>query len=298
MKTTRQLGAAVVLAMGVAAMAATAATAILVLQSTWARHGELTAQHAQAQALVQAGVDWARSVLSDDRRAGNVDHLGEPWALKLAPMPVDNGELAGHIVDQQAAFNVNNLVRDGKIDSTQVTHFRRLLALLGLPTALADTLGSWLATDSEPLKSSAPLNTSTFAVNPALADIAELALVPGFDDRVRARLRPYVSALPRPTAVNVNTASPEVLAAVFDGLSLDQARALVAQRERAYFRDMPDFLNRAPRNLALSGEGGSVGSAYFLVTLRATIGSAEARGFALLARGEPGWPTVVWRKLL
>ena len=50
--------------------------------------------------------------------------------------------------------------------------------------------------------------------------MAELALVRGFDDGVRARLRPFVTALPRFTAVNANTASPEVLAAVVEGLGL------------------------------------------------------------------------------
>src|SRR5450759_3330110 len=96
-----QRGVAIVLAMGVVALAALAATAIMVSQSTWSRQSELTAEHVQAQILVQTGVDWCRAVLSDDRRASSVDHLGEPWALRLPPMPVENGVLEGHIEDQQ-----------------------------------------------------------------------------------------------------------------------------------------------------------------------------------------------------
>ncbi|MFH1603372.1 MAG: type II secretion system minor pseudopilin GspK, partial [Pseudomonadota bacterium] len=68
---------AIVLAMGVVALAALSATAILVSQSTWARQVELTTDHIQAQAVLQAGADWARALLSDDRRVSNVDHLGE-----------------------------------------------------------------------------------------------------------------------------------------------------------------------------------------------------------------------------
>jgi hypothetical protein len=30
--------------------------------------------------------------------------------------------------------------------------------------------------------------------------------------------------------------------------------------------------------------------------VRVTIGDAQARGSALLARGQSGWPEVVWRK--
>ena len=112
---------AIVLAMGVVALAAMAAAAMMVTQSTWSRQGELTAEHAQAQALIQAGVDWTRAVLSDDRRSSSVDHRGEPWALRLPP--------------------------------------------------------------------------PYLAANRPLIDVAELVLVRGFDDSVRARLRPFVTAL-------------------------------------------------------------------------------------------------------
>jgi general secretion pathway protein K len=61
MSAIGQQGVAVVLAMGVVALAATAAAAMLVSQSTWSRHTELSAEHVQARALVQAGVDWARA---------------------------------------------------------------------------------------------------------------------------------------------------------------------------------------------------------------------------------------------
>src|SRR6267378_1533337 len=143
----RQHGVAIVLAMGVVALAALAAIAIMVAQSTWSRQVELTAGHAQAQLLIQAGLDWARAVLSDDRRSNSVDHLGEPWALRLPPMPVENGELSGYIEDQQGKFNLNNLVKGGKVNLAQLAHFQRLLSVLGLPTALAGALADWIDAD-------------------------------------------------------------------------------------------------------------------------------------------------------
>jgi len=276
---TPQRGVAIVLAMGVVALAALAATAMMVSQSTWSRQVELTAGHAQAQLLIQAGLDWARAVLSDDRRASNVDHLSEPWALRLPPIPVENGSLAGHIEDQQGKFNLNNLLKGGKVNLAQLAYFRRLLSILDLPPALADALADWIDADSR-----------------LLTDVAELALVRGFDDNVRARLRPFVTALPRFTAVNANTASPEVLAAVVEGLGLDGARALVAQRERVYFRNWSDFFSQLPPGLIVPTENISVSSDYFIATTRVTIGGAQARGSALLARENDGWPAIVWRK--
>ena len=276
---TPQRGVAIVLAMGVVALAALAATSMMVSQSTWSRQVELSAGHVQAQLIMQAGLDWARAVLSDDRRASTVDHLGEPWALRLPPMPVDNGSLAGHIEDQQGKFNLNNLLKNGKVNLAQLAHLRRLLSILALPDALADALADRIGADSRPL-----------------IDAAELALVRGFDDNVRARLRPFVSALPVFTAVNVNTASPEVIAAVVDGLGLDDARTLVEKRERAYFRDRTDLLKQLPRGLLVATEDISFSSDYFIATTRVTIGGAQARGSALLARGIAGWPAIVWRK--
>ena len=299
----RQHGVAIVLAMGVVTLAALAAIAMMVAQSTWSRQVELTAGHAQAQLLTQAGLDWARAVLSDDRRSNSVDHLGEPWALRLPPMPVDKGELSSYIEDQQGKFNLNNLVKSGKVNLAQLAHFQRLLSVLGLPTALAGALADWIDADSEPQPQDGAedayylsLQPPYLAANRPLIDVAELALVRGFDDNVRARLRPFVSASPVFTPVNMNTASPEVIAAVVDGLGLDGARALVEKRARAYFPDRTDLLNQLPRGVLVATEDISFSSDYFIATTRVTIGGAQARGSALLARGIAGWPAIVWRK--
>lgn len=276
----QQHGVAIVLAMGVVALAALAATAMMVAQSTWSRQIELTTGRAQAQFLLQAGLDWARAVLSDDQRASNVDHLDEPWALRLPAIPVDNGSLAGQIEDQQGKFNLNNLSQNGKVNAAQLAAFQRLLSILALPPTLADALAERIHAGQRPL-----------------SDVAELAVVNGFDEGVRTRLRPFVTALPRTTAVNPNTATPEVLAAVIEALDLDAARAIIAQRERTHFRNHADFFSQLPRGLIVPNELITVNSDYFLASLRVNIGGAQARGVALLAREKTGgWPTIVWRK--
>ncbi|TAL86836.1 MAG: general secretion pathway protein GspK [Rhodanobacter sp.] len=299
----RQQGVAIVLALTVVALAALAVTAMMVSQSIWSRRVALTAEHAQARQLVQAGLDWSRAVLSDDRRTSTVDYLGEPWALRLPPIPVENGSLTGRIEDQQGKFNLNNLLIDGKLDLAQLDHFRHLLAILGLPPTLAGSLADWIDADSEPQPQGGAedayylsLPSPYLAANRPLIDVAELALVRGFDDGVRARLRPFVTTLPRFTPVNVNTAPPEVIAAMVDGLSLDDARMLVARRDQAYFRNLPDFFGQLPKGLSVPAKNLSASSDFFLVTMQVTIGAARARGVALLDRENDGWPAIVWRK--
>jgi len=302
---TRQRGVAIVLAMGVVALAAMAAAAILVSQAIWSRQVELSAGHVQARAVLQAGADWARAVLSDDRRISRVDHLGEPWALKLPTVRGESGELVGRIVDQQGAFNLNNLVTQGKVSLAQLAHFRRLLEILNLPEELADALADWIDEDDQPQprygaedRYYLALDSPYLTANQPLTDLDELALVRGFDDNVRARLRPYVTALPRFTAVNVNTAPPGVLYAVIEGLDLGAARLLVTQRDRAYYRSVEDFRKRLPAGAEAAATDITVSSDYFMATLRVTVGGAQASGKALLARGAAGWPVVVWRKTL
>jgi general secretion pathway protein K len=87
-----------------------------------------------------------------------------------------------------------------------------------------------------------------------------------------------------------------VISAVIDGLDLGNAQVLVAQRDRAYFRDRDDFVKRLPRGAEAGAQDISVSSDYFIATLRVTIGGAQAHGTALLARTGTSWPTIVWRK--
>jgi general secretion pathway protein K len=299
-------GAALLMAMAIMAMAAVAATAMLVALSTWSRQSGLVADHVQAEELVTAGGDWTRAMLFDDRRnSGDIDHAGEPWALRLPPIPFENGELAGRIEDQQGRFNLNNLVRNGKLDVTQYARFQRLLSILGLPGDLAGALADWLDADGIPQPAGGAedgyyrgLSQPYLSANAPLTDVDELALVRGFDVGVRARLAPFVTALPGTTALNVNTAPAEVLAAVIDGLGLDSARILVARRDGIFYRNNADFRSQLGTDATVPEQDIRVGSDYFLVTLRVTYGKTLARGQLLLARRDPThWPDVVWRKV-
>jgi general secretion pathway protein K len=302
----RARGAALLMAMAIMAMAAIAATAMLVALSTWSRQAGLVADHVQAEELVTAGGDWTRALLFDDRTAnGALDYAGEPWALRLPPIPFENGELAGRIEDQQGLFNLNNLVRGGKLDATWHARFQRLLSILGLPAALADALADWIDVDGMPQATGgaedawyAALSPPYLAANRPLTDLDELALVRGFDRDVRARLAPFVTALPATTAINVNTAPAEVLAAVIDGLDFDSAQMLVARRNGTFYRNNADFLSQLGKDATVPDRDIRVGSDYFLVTLRVTYGKAQVRGQMLLARTDATrWPDVIWRKV-
>ena len=84
-------GAAIVLAMLLAALAATIATTLLWQQQRWINDHEHRRDQVQAQALAMAGVQWARQIVNDNAPANAPVHLGQPWALRLPAMPLENG---------------------------------------------------------------------------------------------------------------------------------------------------------------------------------------------------------------
>ncbi len=73
--------------------------------------------------------------------------------------------------------------------------------------------------------------------------------VPGFSPEAVAKLRPFITVLPTTTAVNMNTAPAEVVAAVVPGMNLSQGQAFVARRETVFFHDVGNV------QLALTGAG-------------------------------------------
>ncbi|MCM2329349.1 MAG: general secretion pathway protein GspK, partial [Lysobacter sp.] len=87
MSRPAQRGVAVVTAILVVAVAASAATWMLAQQSATLNQTALSASRAQADLFAQAGLDWARGILAEDARASAVDTLEEAWARPLAGLP-------------------------------------------------------------------------------------------------------------------------------------------------------------------------------------------------------------------
>ncbi|MCX8566054.1 MAG: general secretion pathway protein K [Glomeribacter sp. 1016415] len=190
--------------------------------------------------------------------------------------------LSGSIEDAQAKFNLRNLVktpRPGQLELNleQLANFGRLLAILNLNPELAKAtalqLRASLVNSRQGLQSegtsklqrpagreniesqadnssfAADSDTSSFegGVNSqwlSINSVEALLDVPGFNADMVAQLKPFVTVLPQPSAVNVNTASAEVLAAMIPGLDVPNAQMLLTLREQVFFVNTGDFTNR------------------------------------------------------
>ena len=178
MRTER--GTAVIMAMLVVAVATTLVAGALWQQSALIRETENERALSQARWLLRGAIDWAGVILQEDARTSSVDHRGEPWAVPLADTRLNESDgrpaayLAGSIDDEQAKFNLRNLLAGTDLNGGELQALRRLLGALRIEERLADKIGERLlaaqkARSSEPAIGLAYVDDLREAV-PSVAD--------------------------------------------------------------------------------------------------------------------------------
>ncbi|MDP3824474.1 MAG: type II secretion system minor pseudopilin GspK [Burkholderiales bacterium] len=292
-----QRGAALLTAMIIVVLIVTLASSMVWQQ--WRAVQVEVAERARTQSawILSGALDWARLILREDAR-GQVDHLGEPWAVPLAEARLstflaadsnntDDGPeafLSGSIIDAQSHYNVTNLVDRSKgiIDPFEFAAFERLCQNLGVDASVTTLIASGLRDALAPAgngSASAPLLPES---------VAQLGWL-GVDAASLELLAPYIVILPVATPVNVNTASAEVLVAVIPGNDHATAERLLQVRQRTPFEDLTKFWAQVP---ALAPKAGatapqaklSVNSAFFEVRGRLRLSDRVLEESSLVQR--------------
>jgi general secretion pathway protein K len=304
MRKSRESGVAAITALLIVAVAAAAAALMLAQQSAMLDQTMLVASRAQADAYAQAGLDWARGVLAQDAQTSSADSLDEGWARPIAGMPIERAVVAGDIADEQGKFNLNNVIYQNARSEPDIKLLRQLLAALELSPDLADAVVDWIDGNDD-LTSAAgaenpyylSLPQSYRAANAPMVQVDELYRVRGFDARAVARLRPYVTALPERTAINVNTAPDEVVAAAF-GVSRDKVVPLLAERLKTPYVDKAVFVASAGRLGLIAVNDFDVRSSWFLARVQVAQDDVVAATEALLKRppSAGATPAIIWRR--
>ena len=301
----RQRGAAVLLALFIATLATLIVTGLFYSQFVLLRTIENEQLAAQSRLLLRGALDWSRAILRTDADNSSFDALSEPWAQPLADMRLDalgetaalaaRASISGSIEDAQGRYNLRNLVNAGQPVEREVEALRRLVVLLDLPPAVADLVTARM------LESGVPTSTEATGERHPLPPLfpGDLAGISGIDAEAARRLAPYLIVLDERTPLNINTAPAELIAARIEGLSLAEARAVVAQRERlGHFRNVDDFRNYLRGNAQLVDGDVASSSRFFLVRGQVRLDRAVTRMEALLKRGPNNIASVLWQREL
>jgi general secretion pathway protein K len=297
----------------------------LLAQAQWVSRGALdwTRLILRSEGDTSAGITYLGGVwgvpIAKTRLSDFLGQIGEVRAQQGAAT-----YLSGSIEDAQAKFNLRNLVASPapgimQLDMAQIDAYQRLLVSLGLNSQLAkntavqvraslaqsatrfQTVTSTSGTTSTPPIQGGAMSGG-FTDKPGIEDsddsaaraplqmtsVDSLLDIPGYTPEMVARLRPFVTVLPTVSAVNMNTASAEVIAAVVPGMSLSSAQAFVARRQTVFFHNAGDV------QLALRGAGAQqvsvdpnqldVNTNYFLIHGRVQHERAEVDRTTLVYR--------------
>jgi general secretion pathway protein K len=300
----QQRGAALLAAMLTVALVATFAAGALWQQWKSIEVEGAERQRTQARWLLTGALDWARVILREDVRAGDTDHLAEPWAIPLqearlssflAVLPDGTGNtvgdekltqqvlLSGQINDLQSRLNVTNLLQNEKLDANTVLAFERLFDTLGVPPSQLKLLTQGLLA-AQKQSSNAPLMPQR---------VSQLSWL-GLSPKTLQTLSPHITLLPARTRVNLNTANVQVLHASVPSLSLSEAQRLIQQRERQHWANMDAFEKALGRPVSLTGTH-SVSTEYFEILGRLRMPHTTLQERSLVKRENQNLK-VLWRE--
>lgn len=301
-------GAALLSAMLTVTLVATFAAAAL-----WQQYRSIEVEGAergrvQVAWLLIGALDWSRLILRIDGRAGNTDHLAEPWAVPLQEsrlstfLAADKNNtggmtaeesldafLSGQVVDAQSRLNIYNLIDNGKVSAIDLAAFVKLFTLLDLPLKeLANFTESYKsAADTSKIGNNAPLMPQR------LRQLTWLGLSPS----TLQKLSPYISLLSERTTVNLNTASAEVIYAVVPGIDLAAAKLAVTSREQKHFTSLADAANAVPALAAkLNATQHSVNTHFFEVRGRLRLEQIVVEEQSLVRRDNLSNVQTIWRE--
>ncbi len=316
-----QRGVALLLAMLVVTLVATLAAGMVWQQWQAFEVESAVRLRQQGRWLMAGATDWALQLLKNDARtSGDTDTLTEIWAqgleetslstflaadqnnnAALTESTAPEAFLSGHIRDAQARYNLRNLLAStGERRQAQQAILDRLCDSAGLPSGTGARIAQLLRAAQEAEQQWGETEASQ-------RDTADAPLRPhrwaqlswlGLDAITLDKLGALVTLLPRPTPLNINTASADVLAAVVPGMDRASAQRLAQQRLTLAkgFERVEDAREFWPAKYK-PDQDLSVATLYFEVTAQLRYEGLVFREQALVRR-ESGELKILWREAL
>jgi general secretion pathway protein K len=251
------------------------------------------ANEMRAEYLARSAIGVGLSLLSSDAQQDAHaktphDGLDEQWAMPFPPVPLGGGVAQISIVDEARKIDINLLInpRTGQADPTYLGILERLFTNIGVSPDIIPAIVDWLDPDSIESPGGAEadyylrLTPPYEPRNGPMPTIGDLRMIRGVDDATFIQLQRFLTAAPE-THVNINTAPPEVIAALLPDLSNDMSmvKQIVQARSVQPFLSVTDV-----GNLAGLGDVGqslmkliTTRSAYFTLTGVGVFAGARRR---------------------
>ncbi|WP_165525529.1 type II secretion system minor pseudopilin GspK [Psychrobacter pygoscelis] len=256
----RQQGVALLTILLLVVSITVVAGAMLASQKIAIRQSGLLFEQNQLLQDIAAAQQLAVALIRADNKLNDTDSLHDVWAQPIPPYPMGTHVLTIEINDEASRFNINNLYHDGQVDAAALATFKRLLAQVGIEESVAVAVLDWQDPDTMVFEDSAEeaaiygadtlhnglAASATTLPNQPFYSVDQLSEINGVSTEALALLRPYVTAVPYYLPVNVNTALPEVLAAMMDNASPEQMQAIVSARESTAIDSLDSLWQIAP----------------------------------------------------
>ena len=286
-----------------------------VSQATVARHTD------QAILLAISGENWAKQLLSDSSDDRGVDHFEEDWAQAMPMLPVEGGTLTGCLSDLQGRINLHNFsgytsqTLKAEMGADTSGYARVWEALLVSLEIVADpsrsaTIIDWLDPDSELINSwgAEQIDYDGYTpprvpANGLITDTTELAAIGSYQVAEVQRLLPWISALPRVTPININTASTQLLTALGGSMGLEFEQMVSERRPFSSVDEFHQFIaERTQLALPLVKTRWpvtvvGVNSNYFELYLEVTLGEARIEVKSIMDRAGLTEPVILAREI-
>lgn len=294
---------------------------------------------AQAEALARGGVRLATAYLVQDKieKASNplpIETYLDAWAqLGTIDIPVaENTSLRINIEDAGTLFNLNSLFdfSEGGGDAFSETipflseFFLKVIEESGMApgeadaydvTELAEALVDWV--DADDIRLAGGFEDDYYqqqdppyrAQNGPILSVEDLLLVEGFDRKLVAGIRPYVTVFPLAgaTGINPNTAPPHILSLLYfnDGVvdrlaKEDEVERILAIREEGgvlcgegISHELCTPITSIVPNAIFPPSGYT--SSFFTITAHAVVGEARRSVVAVVDRDQEPPLLLSWK---
>lgn len=298
---------------------------INIAQSTLSIHED------QAFLLALSAESWARQLLQEDAADSSADHFQELWAQAIPAMPVEGGIVNGCISDLQGRFNVNSLYyrspselknalagNEASFAKTWNNLLRQfdIAVYPGRIEAVVDWIdpnSSKVGPDGAEQEEYSGFYPPRTIADAPMVEPNELASVLGYEVPEVQRLMPWLSALPVPelvagqarkfVAINVNTASEELLLALGDIYDMPFRDAVIANRP---FEELDEFYKEIGFELGLSpaetqqlwpNDVVAVATEFFELYIEVTLGEARIEVRSIIMRSSSADSVIISREL-